>query len=244
MCYNIFRVRNMNITEIKAFLKKKSEPDFQKFSVKLINNSSLPLLGVRLPELRKLAAQIHKSGESSDFLDKCDFSSIEMCQLYAFVLGKEKGDINDLLVLFDKAAAHVDNWAVCDVLCQSFGQCEKHRAEVWAKLEAYLATGKTYYMRIAVVTMLSHYLTDEYIDRVLKVISETKNEDYYYKMGAAWAAATALAKFPEKTFEFFRNCGLDDWTYNKAIQKMIESRRVSEETKAALRAIKRTAVKA
>lgn len=243
MCYNAFWVRNMNITEVKTFLNENSEPDFQRFSARLINNSSLPLLGVRLPLLRKLAAEIHKAGGANDFYAECDFSSIEMCQLYAFVLGKEKGDINELLVLFDKAAAHVDNWATCDALCQSFKQCEKHRAEVWEKLETYLATGKTYYMRIAVVTMLSHYLTDEYIDRVLKVISETENDDYYYKMGAAWAAAAALANFPEKTFEFFENCRLDDWTYNKAIQKMLESRRVSNETKTALRGIKRKAVK-
>lgn len=229
----------MNLSEIKEFLKENSEPDFRKFSSGLITDSSLPLLGVRLPKLREKAKEIHKGGKSAEFLAECDFSSIEMCQLYAFVLGKEKRDINDLLVLFDNAAAHIDNWATCDALCQSFKQCEKYRAEVWERLEYYLSTGKTYYMRIAVVTMLSHYLTEEYIDRVLKVISETVNDEYYYKMGVAWAAATALAKFPEKTFEFFENCRLDDWTYNKAIQKMIESRRVSEETKTALRAIKR-----
>ena len=233
----------MDLFEVKKFLSDNSEPEFQRFSSGLIPDSSLPLLGVRMPKLRKLAAEIRKVSYSEGFLAECDFSSIEMCQLYAFVLGKEKGDIKDLLVLFDRAAAHVDNWATCDALCQSFVQCEKNRSEVWEKLEEYLATGKTYYMRIAVVTMLSHYLNDEYIDRVLDAVSACHNEDYYYKMGAAWAAATALSKYPSKTFEFFNNCGFDDWTYNKAIQKMIESRRVPEETKAALRRIKRKNVR-
>ena len=154
------------IEDIKKELNMRAEDVYRDFSKKLIPEASLPLIGVRLPALRAMAAEIVKSGEGMQFLDCCDFSSMEMCFLYAYVLGKTKSDINTLIKYFDKAARYVDNWSTCDILCQSFKQCEKHQSEVWERLTVYLASGKTYYMRIAVVTMMSHYLNDEYIDRV------------------------------------------------------------------------------
>lgn len=94
-------------------------------------------------------------------------------------------------------------------------------------------------MRIAVVTMMSHYLNDEYIDRVFAALRSAYNDDYYYKMAAAWCTATAMAKYRDKTYRFLEDCGFDDWTYNKSIQKMLESRRISDEDKKILRAMKR-----
>ena len=89
------------------------------------------------------------------------------------------------------------------------------------------------------VMLLSHFLTDDYIDRVLEILDETRCEAYYYRMGAAWAVATAMAKYRDKTLAFLKTTALDDWTYNKAIQKMLESYRVSPEDKILLRAMKR-----
>lgn len=229
----------MNIEKIKKALEEKSEEKYREFSLRLINGSSLPLLGIRLPNLRRLAAEIHKNGEAEDFLENCDFSSIEMSLLYSYVLGKMKGDINYLWSYFNRAAGYVDNWCTCDILCQSFKQCEKFRDEVFKHLLSYIASGETYYMRIAAVMLMSHYLTDEYIDRVLETLNNAENDGYYYKMGAAWCLATAVAKYPKKTLEFLKVCRLDDFTFNKAIQKSVESHRISEETKLKLKAMKR-----
>ena len=84
-------------------------------------------------------------------------------------------------------------------------------------------------------------LTDEYIDMTLKVLDNLKNEKYYCKMAVAWAIATAWAKQREKTccYMLDGNNTLNDWTYNKAIQKMLESYRVSDEDKVMLRRMKR-----
>lgn len=229
----------MNIAEIKKILEDKTEPAYREFSGRLINGSSLPLLGVRLPALKRLAKEICAAGSGEEFLSACDFSSIEMSLLYSYVLGRTRGDTEKLLPLFDRAAARVDNWCTCDILCQSFRQCEKDRERVWRLLISYLDSGKTFYMRIAVVMMMSHYLTDGYADRVLEVLNNYSNDGYYYKMGAAWCAATAMAKFPDRVFVFLEKDRLDDWTHNKAIQKMIESRRVSDEDKERLRSMKR-----
>ena len=227
------------IKEIKEELNARAEAGYRDFSKKLIPESCLPLIGVRLPYLRAMAAEIVKNGKGGVFLEECDFSSMEMCFLYSYVLGKTRADINTLIKYFDKAARYVDNWSACDILCQSFKQCEKHPSEVWERLTGYLASGKTYYMRIALVTMMSHYLNDEYIDRVFEALRSARSDEYYYKMAVAWCTATAMAKYRDKTYRFLETCNFDNWTYNKSIQKMLESRRVSAEDKERLRAMKR-----
>ena len=173
------------IDDIKNELNAMAEADYRDFSKKLIPEASLPLLGVRLPALRAAAAEIVKRGRGDEFLRECDFSSMEMCFLYAYVLGKTRADINALIKYFDNAAYHVDNWSTCDILCQSFKQCRRYPEQVWDRLTDYLASGRTYYMRIAVVTMMSHYLNDEYIDRVFAALRSAHNDDYYYKMPGA-----------------------------------------------------------
>ena len=87
--------------------------------------------------------------------------------------------------------------------------------------------------------MLSHYLNDEYIDEVFKILDVLYKETYFSKMGIAWALATCMAKYPEKTFEYLKTSSLDKWTYNKALQKMIESFRVKESDKLIIKTMKK-----
>ena len=224
----------MFLQEIKEELNHLAEEKFRDFSFALVKESALPMLGVRTPALRKMAARIAKE-DARGFLDACDFSSIEMATLYGFVLGKLRGDIGEALAYFDRAVEHVDNWLNCDGLCGAFKQAAKHRAEVWDFLQSYRASKEPFRLRVLVVMLMSHFLTDEYIDRVLKIVDEIRCDAYYYRMGAAWCVATAMAKYREKTFAYLKTCHLDDWTYHKAIRKMLESYRVSDGDKALLR---------
>ncbi|MGN0478631.1 MAG: DNA alkylation repair protein, partial [Hominenteromicrobium sp.] len=207
-------------------------------SFSLNRDSALPMLGVRLPVLRKMAAKIARE-DARGFLGACDFSSIEMTMLYAYVLGRARGEIGELLAYFDRAVPHIDNWSNCDTLCQSFKQAEQYPAETWDFLMRYRTSEEPFTLRVLVVTLMCHFLTDDYIDRVLDILNTTRCGAYYYKMGAAWAVATAMAKYRDKTLAFLNTCSLDDWTYNKAIQKMLESYRVSDADKALLRTMKR-----
>lgn len=228
----------MQLTAIQQALLDESDAKYREFSKSLTKETALPLLGVRLPRLRVLAAQIARD-DARGFLEACDFSSVEMTMLYAFVLGRLRGEIDEALSWFARAVPHIDNWANCDTLCQSFKQAEKYSSETWAYLMTLRTSEAPFELRVLVVMLLSHFLTDAYIDRVLEVLETTRCEAYYYKMGAAWALATAMAKYREKTFVFLETTALDDWTYNKAIQKMLESYRVSPEDKARLRTMKR-----
>ena len=228
----------MQLDAIKAELCAQIDEKYRAFSLSLNKDSALPMLGVRLPVLRKMAADLARE-DTYGFLDACDFSSIEMTMLYAYVLGRARGDIAALLAYFDRAVPHIDNWSNCDTLCQSFKQAQKYPAETWAFLMRYRASEEPFTLRVLVVMLMCHFLTDDYIDRVLDILNTTHCDAYYYKMGAAWTLATALAKQRDKTLAFLQACALDDWTYNKTIQKALESYRVSDADKALLRTMKR-----
>lgn len=229
----------MYTEEIKAALAAMSEEGYKRFSLSLIKGSSLPVLGVRLPALKKLAADIRASGRGEEFLELCDFSSLEMSLLYAYILGGIKGEPEKLIPLLRKAVYRADNWSSCDTLCQSFKQCRKWRERFYGEILSYFESGEAYVMRAGTVLLLSHYLEDKYIDRVFGLLAAYTNSDYYYKMGAAWCVATAAAKYRDKTYEFLSGNRLDNITHNTAIRKITESRRISGEDKLLFKKLRR-----
>ena len=88
------------------------------------------------------------------------------------------------------------------------------------------------------LTKVLNEFSDDYIDGVFETLDAIACDHYYYRMGAAWCVATAMAKQREKTIAYLLNCRLDDWTYHKALRKMLESYRISDADKAVLRTLK------
>lgn len=197
-----------------------------------------PDMGVKIPELRKLAKEI-ANDDYRYFLDNNTFETFEAETLQAFVIGYAKDDINVLLGYVKKFIPMIHDWSVNDSLCQNFKIARKHQKEVYDFLMEYLDSEEEYEVRVVAVMLMSHFLNDEYIDRVIKVLDGLKCRDYYSRMGVAWAVATVMAKYRDKCFEYMDNSNLDDWTYNKSIQKMLESYRVNDEDKKILREMKR-----
>lgn len=208
-----------------------------KFSSSLIPGSK-PVLGVRVPELRKMAKQIAKE-DWKGFVTDCPNTYYEHQLLKAFVIGYAKDDLSVILQCADEFIPSIGDWAVNDGFCQTFTIARKHRKEVWEWMLGYAGKEDEYSQRVAAVLMLSHFLVEDYIDDVLDEMNQLTNPGYYTKMGVAWCVATAFAKFPEKTMEFMKNNTLDEWTYNKSIQKMLESYRVNDEDKQILRKMKK-----
>lgn len=199
---------------------------------KEIKNIRQTTFGISIPELKKFAKRI--AGENyKDFLDNNKCETFELRLLHAFVLGFAKDDINTLLGYFEKFVPFVDDWAVNDSLCQSFKIARKFPGTVWKYLMGYKKSKKEFESRIVSVMLLSHYLNDEYIDRVIKVLDGLSTNGYYSQMGVAWALATAVAYYPEKCIEYMEseNCHLDDITYRKTLQKIRESYRVPDKIK-------------
>jgi len=187
--------------------------------------------GISIPELRKFAKIVAK--EYKEFFEADDYSSYELKLLHAFVLGYAKDDIMTLIKYFNEFIPYVDDWAVNDSLCQNFKIARKYPKEVWNFVMKLSKSKKEFESRIVSVILLSHYLNDEYIDRVIEVLDSLNTDDYYSQMGVAWAIATVMGKYPEKCLDYLQsnNCNLDKITYNKSLQKIRESFRVSKQIK-------------
>lgn len=228
----------MTNEEIRHYFETHTDAKYQQFNSSLIPGSA-PIIGVRVPVIRALAKQIAKEDWRSYLKDARD-DTYEELSLQGFVIGYAKADIEELLAYAGAFIPKISDWSVNDGFCTTFKIAQKHRGRVWDFLMPYVESEHEFEQRVVAVMLMSHFLVDEYIDRVLDVWDRLRHEGYYCKMGVAWGLATAYAKFPEQTHAFLLRGSLDDFTHNKAIQKMIESYRISDEQKIVLRGMKRS----
>ena len=223
---------------IKAKLLKKSEKDYKNFSASLIPNIN-NVLGVRLPTLRKIAKEIYKNNEWEEFVNQQKFEYMEENMLQGMVIGLIKKQPEEILKYVQNFVPKIDNWAVCDSFCNSLKFTNKNKELVWAFLQPYFKSDKEYEIRFGYVMLLSYFIDEFYIDKVLKLIDNFKDERYYSKMSVAWALSICYIKFPEKTHKYLQISHLDPWTFNKSIQKICESFRVEKDIKTMLKSLKR-----
>ena len=224
--------------DIKQRLINESEKDFQKFSASLIPNIN-NVLGVRLPKLRKIAKEIYKSGEWEEFLNSSDFQYMEETMLKGMVIGLVKQPPDKILELVKNFIPEINNWSVCDCFCSGLKFVKDNKELVWNFIQPYFKSKNEYDIRFAYVILLSYYIDINFIDKALKIIDGFKDERYYTKMAVAWALSICYIKFPEKTLEYLKISKLDNWTYNKGIQKICESLRVDKSTKTMLKSMKK-----
>lgn len=228
----------MNNEKIKSRLYELADKNYQEFSTSLIPGCKT-MIGVRLPKLRVFAKEIAK-GDYKNYLINAKDDTFEEVMLQGMVIGYSNCDIEEKLEFALKFIPKISDWSVNDAFCTSFKCTVKNRERVFGFLLNYVSSEKEFEQRVVAVMLMDYFLTEEYIDRVLEVLDSLKHEGYYTKMGVAWAIATSYAKFPEKTYKYLTgNNSLDDFTFNKSIQKMIESYRVPVEDKQNLKKLKR-----
>ena len=223
-----------NLTER---LMELSDPKYRDFHSKLLPGTD-NVIGVRTPDLRKLAKEITK-GDWETFLEKNDRTWYENDILQALVTASAKMEPEERLRRVREFLPRIENWAVCDIFCGSLNDAEKYPELYWEFLKPYFQSEKPYEIRFAVVMLLSHFVKEEYLKDAFAYFDGIHVDHYYVRMAVAWAVSIYFVHFPEETFRYLRKNQLDDWTYNKALQKIIESYRVSPETKTQIRAMKR-----
>ena len=220
--------KTMHIIEIK-----KTEKDERIAKIKAdLEKIKRTTFGISVPELRKYAKKIAKENYR-EFLENNNYETFELKLLHAFVIGYVKDDIEVLLDDFKAFIPHVDSWGICDSLCQNFKIARKYPEKVWHFLIRYKNSKKEFESRIVSVMLLSHYLNDSYVDKVISVLDDLNTDDYYSQMGVAWAIATVTGKYPEKCLNYLKSekCHLDAITYNTALRKIRESFRISDKIK-------------
>ena len=195
---------------------------------------------MRVPILRKIAKEITK-GDWQTYLKEATENTYEGVAIKGFVIGYAKEELSILLPYIEEHIEKINDWSLCDGFCSNLKIVRNYKEEFWEFLLSYGKIDDEFKQRVVAVMLMNYYLTDDYVDMTLNVLDSLKNEKYYCKMAVAWAIATAWAKQRDKTFLYMQkgNNTLDNWTYNKAIQKMLESYRVSDEDKAMLRTMKR-----
>ena len=197
------------------------------------------IIGVRIPELRKLAKQIAKENPKEFIENPVKKQYYEEIMLEGFVIGYMKATLEEKLHYLDNFIPKIDNWAVCDCTASTLKFIDKYKKEVWEYLQKYINSKKEFEKRFAIIILMDYYLTDEYIDKVLEIYNKIDSDQYYVQMGIAWAISVCFVKYREKTRKILDNNNLSTFTHNKSIQKIIESTRVDKETKEELKKIKK-----
>lgn len=218
-------------------LKGMSDEKYKVFNQKLIT-AGQPMLGVQLPKLRALAKEIVRT-DWHGYLQSAKATYYEEVMLQGIVIGAAKADIGEKLPYITAFVPKIDNWAVCDSFCGGLKIKEKNKEEVFDFLQAYLQSDKEFFLRFAVVMLMDYYIEADYIDRLLLIFDGIHHDGYYVKMAVAWAISVCFVKFEEKTMAFLKMNGLDDFTYNKALQKIVESYRVADDRKVLIRSMRR-----
>lgn len=228
----------MNNKEIKEKLLNLADEEYKKFHTSLCPNT-IEILGVRAPKLRELAKEITKSENVKEYLENAIDDSYEEILLQGMVLGLWKTNIEEFTYYLEKFVPKIQSWAICDMSVSSFKIVKKNKEYIWNFLQKYSKSDKEYEIRFVLVMILNYYIEEEYLEEVFKMLNSINNEAYYVKMAKAWAIQVAFVSFPVESIKFLENNKLDDWTYNKALQKILESYKVSEETKQIIRNMKR-----
>ena len=214
-------------------LSELSDPTYRDFHAGLIPNiSPETILGVRVPALRKLARELRGSAEAQEFMAALPHEYYDENCLHGLLINDIK-DFGATVSALDAFLPYVDNWAVCDLISpRSF---KSRPPELAAHVRRWLDSSHSYTVRFGIGVLMSFYLDEDFEPAQLEAVAERCCEEYYVNMMVAWYFATALAKQPEAALPYIENRRLSRWTHNKAIQKSIESRRISDVTKKTLR---------
>lgn len=193
------------------------------------------MIGVRTPVLRKMAKKYEKSEDIQEFLTDLPHKYFDENQLQAFIISGGK-DYEKTLELLNVFLPYVDNWATCDQMSPKV--FKKHRKELLKEIDKWLASDETYTVRFGIGMLMEHYLDEDFDISYPEKVAQVRSEEYYINMMIAWYFATALAKQYDAVLPFIEEKRLDVWTHNKAIQKSIESLRITSEQKEYLRSLK------
>ncbi|TGE39253.1 DNA alkylation repair protein [Desulfosporosinus fructosivorans] len=222
--------------EIRRRLFELQDLKYKEFSCKLMPTvNPETVIGVRTPELRKLAREFFKRPEGSEFLKILPHGYYEENNLHGFLIETLR-DYDAAVASIDEFLPYIDNWATCDLISPKI--FKKHLPELYEKIKVWLISGQTYTVRFGIGMLMSFYLDDAFRPEMLELVAGIRSEEYYVNMMIAWYFATALAKQYETAVPYIQEQRLEKWMHNKAIQKAVESYRIGDEAKAYLRTLK------
>lgn len=197
------------------------------------------IIGVRVPILRNYAKELVKEHEIKELLKQIDNQYYEEIMLQGMLIGLAKEDMKTIQKQIEEFVPKIDNWAICDTFCAGLKMTKKHKEEMWGFIQNYLKSDKEFEIRFGVVMILDYYIEENYLEKDFKIFDSITSQDYYVQMAIAWALSMCLIKFYDETMKYLGKSNLNKFTYNKALQKAIESYRITDKQKDILRSMKK-----
>ncbi len=233
---NIGRGWGSVMDNIKKKLFRLQDVCYGDFHSKLMPNIAREkIIGIRVPVLRRFVKDLSEA-EKEDFLQQLPHNYYEENNLHGLIIMESK-DYGSCIGELERFLPYIDNWATCDMLRPKI--LSKHLPELLEKIYQWLASEDTYIVRLAIGFLMSFYLDDgAYQREYLAKVAEVSSKEYYVRMMVAWYFATALAKQYQDALPYMQKGRMEEWTRRKAIQKALESRRVSPEHKEYLRSLR------
>lgn len=215
--------------EIIDILREHSDGGYAVFSARLAPNVPADrFIGVRVPELRKIAREIGSSDMCGGFLDELPHTYYEENMLHSILLCGIK-DHGESIVRVEDFLPYVDNWAVCDTLRpRTFAH---HKDEILMKIGEWTSSDRPFTVRFGIEMLLEHFLGSDFRPEYNEIPAAVICDDYYVRMMIAWYYAEALIRQWDSTIGLITGRRLDVWTHNKTITKACESRRITDEQK-------------
>lgn len=234
------KIKMRKITEAESVLREKlfalQDLKYREFNSKLMPTvDPETVIGVRTPDLRKLAKEFAKTPQAAEFMKCLPHEYYEENNVHGFIIETIK-DYDEAIAQLEIFLPYIDNWATCDLISPKV--FKKHLPELLEKIKEWTKSGETYTVRFGIEMLMSHYLDAEFKAEYLEIPASVKSDEYYVNMMIAWYFATALAKQYDAALPYIENARLDKWTHNKAIQKAVESYRITAEQKAYLKTLK------
>lgn len=190
------------------------------------------IIGVRVPVLRKLSKKMKKDGTGTEFLKILPHSYYEENNIHAFII-EQINDFETCLRETERFLPFIDNWATCDMFSPPV--FKKHTDIIYEKSLEWIESGKTYTVRYGIGMLMRFFLEENFNEKILRIVSEVKSDEYYVNMMVAWFFATALTKQYDSAIVYIEDQLLSPWIHNKTIQKAIESNRIPAEIKTYLK---------
>ncbi|MBQ9180644.1 DNA alkylation repair protein [Candidatus Saccharibacteria bacterium] len=229
----------MTYTDIRTGLMQNADEGYAEFMQRGIPTDR-PILGVRVPYLREIAASIPRTDFKT--ILTTEPISLEEVMLRGIIISRL--NYAEMLDVFDSQIPYLGDWCTCDTFASGIKPLiKKHKQDFFdTKIDPLLTipSSSEFAVRLGLVIMLGAYVEPDYLAVIYDRVESLKDrEEYYIKMALSWLVAECFIKFPDETFGFLRVTKLPKWTYNKAISKICDSRRVDEDAKAILKTLRK-----
>lgn len=212
------------------------DDQYREFQAKLVPNiPAETILGVRTPQMREIAKKVAASAERDAFLKSLPHKYYEENLIHFFVLSLMK-DFDECVKAVEEFLPYVDCWPVSDQATPK--PFRKNHEKLLPYIRKWIDSDHIYTARFGMRMLMNEFLGDDFKEEYLSLVADKKGEDYYLKMMQAWYFATALAKQYDASVKYIEERKLDEWVHKKAIQKAVESFRVSDAHKEYLKSFR------